>query len=298
MDAPRTPQQPPKLPGNPHVLSTALAFATMAQLVNGLPLEANGWDALESLLIRGHPLIGHDTLCDGVVEQTREFRDFFDERTLRFDAPVLQAYQDAALVAVSIHQIAVLLFQLEPKLSTPEEARRATLEGGRRIYRERRFEPRPTLFFHVDYMDYDQYPNGLADCVDLYFHSGRKYTTFRVWRLLDSKLNAFANFLLSTEPIPPSPFPILASDANLHRHDPWGAIALHHVFRDPWERKFPPTKPPETRDVRSTGDYPELAAMFTQLEEASRELNTEQAASNELSSQTAEPGEDSWRPSA
>jgi hypothetical protein len=76
------------------------------------------------------------------------------------------------LVAISIHQIAVLLFQLEPKLhagdidsvvSWKEEPRWVTFEGGRRIYEEPLFEPRPTMFFHVDYMDYDQYPNGLAD---------------------------------------------------------------------------------------------------------------------------------------
>ncbi len=96
---------------------------------------------------------------------------------------MLQAYQDAEiesqpfklrlieLVAVSTHQIAVLLFQLQPKLhagdvdavvSWKEEARWVELEGGRRIYREP-LKPRPTLFFHVDYMDYDQYPSGLAD---------------------------------------------------------------------------------------------------------------------------------------
>ncbi len=72
-----------------NVLSTTdLAFVTMAQLVDGLPLEANGWDAQGSLLIRGHPLIGHDTLCDGVIERIKEFRDGFDEKILRFDAPV------------------------------------------------------------------------------------------------------------------------------------------------------------------------------------------------------------------
>lgn len=96
----------------------------------------------------------------------------------------MQSYQDASfgsrdfkyrlveLVAVAVHQIAVLLFQLQPKLHTgdidsvvswKEEARWVTLEGGRRIFEEPLFEPRPTLFFHVDYMDYDQYPDGLGD---------------------------------------------------------------------------------------------------------------------------------------
>lgn len=51
--------------------------------------------------------------------------------------------------------------------------------------------------------------------------------------------------------------------------DPWDAIALYHVFRDPWERRIPLQKPPE-RDVRSVGDYPELQEMFDQIEEAIR----------------------------
>jgi hypothetical protein len=83
--------------------------------------------------------------------------------------------------------------------------------------------------------------------------------------MLDTHFNALVDFLLSTEPSPSPPFPILASDENVHRHDPWDAIALHQIFRYPWERRFPATKPPDTRDVRSTGDYPELAAMFTAM---------------------------------
>lgn len=77
MDPPSIPQQPSKLsidlldPDHHciltqairNVLSTELAFITMVQLVDGLPLETNGWGAQGSLLIHGHPPIGHDTLC-------------------------------------------------------------------------------------------------------------------------------------------------------------------------------------------------------------------------------------------
>lgn len=63
----------------------------------------------------------------------------------------------------------------------------------------------------------------------------------------------------------PSLFPVQASSENRHRHDPWDAIALHHIYRDPWERKYEPTKPLDERDVRSVGDYPELEDMFNQL---------------------------------
>ena len=106
-----------------------------------------------------------------------------------------------------------------------------------------------------------------AQSIDVYFHPGRNWETFRLWRPLDARFNAFVDFLLSEGPSPPTPFPFLASDCNLHHHDPWDAIALHHIFRDPWERKVSPTKPPE-RDVRSTSDYPELIGRFAKLHEA------------------------------
>ncbi len=94
----------------------------------------------------------------------------------------MQAYQSAEigsrqfklrlveLVARAVHQIAVLLFQREPKLhdgdidavvwwKDPEPL--VTVDGRQHPFPQ--MEPRPTLFFHVDYMDYDQYPDGLAD---------------------------------------------------------------------------------------------------------------------------------------
>jgi hypothetical protein len=71
-----------------NVLLTGLAELTMAQLVDGLPLAASGWDARGSLIIGDHPLTEHESLCDGVIDQTREFRSAFDPRILRFDSPV------------------------------------------------------------------------------------------------------------------------------------------------------------------------------------------------------------------
>jgi hypothetical protein len=50
-------------------------------------------------------------------------------------------------------------------------------------------------------------------------------------------------------------------------------MVLHHIFRDPWERKVPSTKPEETRDVRSVHDYPELEDMFEQLNAAAQEYD-------------------------
>lgn len=95
----------------------------------------------------------------------------------------MQAYQNSEigslefkmrlveLVAVAIHYIAMLLFQLQPKLhdgdiesvlSWKKEAEWETIRGRRRLIIEYP-DPKPTMFFHIEYMDYDQYPNGLAD---------------------------------------------------------------------------------------------------------------------------------------
>lgn len=75
------------------------------------------------------------------------------------------------LVARSIHQIAVLLFQSDDKLHNKEHINSVVswkreprwIGEGRRRVLEEPLEPRPTLFYHVDYMDHDQYPDGMAD---------------------------------------------------------------------------------------------------------------------------------------
>ena len=76
------------------------------------------------------------------------------------------------MVAVSVHQIAVALFDLVPKAHTSEYIKFVTEwqrpsgwveEFGRRTWEEPMFPPRPTHFFHCGYLDFDLYPNGLAD---------------------------------------------------------------------------------------------------------------------------------------
>ncbi|KAH6649296.1 hypothetical protein F5144DRAFT_521559 [Chaetomium tenue] len=297
-----------------NVLSTDLAETTYAQLVDGLPMVDTVWHMRGSLILRGHPLIGHDKVCEGALERVRFFRANFDVTSLQFDSVALQSYQNSAvgsrefklrlveLVANVLHDIGVLLFQSEHKLHSQEHINSVVswkrepqwVGEGRRRELEEPLEPRPTLFYHVDYMDHEQYPAGMADvagywaedrifggvvvfdrgvsgseCNDIYFHSGRQQTTFRVWRLLDTQFDDLVDFLLADNPAMPGPFPILASQANRHRHDPWDAIALHHIFRDPWERKYPSTKPIPTRDVRTAGDYPELDDMFDAVQSAS-----------------------------
>lgn len=76
------------------------------------------------------------------------------------------------MVAVSVHQIAVALFNLAPKSHTPEHIKFVTEwqePSGwveyydRKMWEEPLFPPRPTHFFHCQYLDFDLYPNGLAD---------------------------------------------------------------------------------------------------------------------------------------
>ncbi|KFA56062.1 hypothetical protein S40293_00044 [Stachybotrys chartarum IBT 40293] len=294
------------------ILATDVAETTMAQLVDGLPRADVAWEARGNLLTKAHPLADHEQLCTGVLEMTQSLRDGFGPETLSFDSQLLQAYSGAEMgskefnmrlvemVAVSVHQIAVALFNLAPESHTSEHIKFATEWQkpagwfecyGRRTWEEPLFPPPRTHFFHCAYLDFDLYPNGLADvagywaedrilggvvvfdrgqsgieCKDVFFHSERDKETFRVWCLLESQLAALADFLLGKTPLDGFSLPLSATDDNRYRLDPWDAIALYHVFCDPWERRIPLQKPAE-RDVRSVGDYPELQTWFDKIEE-------------------------------
>ena len=77
------------------------------------------------------------------------------------------------LVFAAIHEIAVAVFNLEPKSHTREEIQYITswqiepgweeLGEGYREWREPLYPAPPTHFFHHLYLDYDLYPNGVAD---------------------------------------------------------------------------------------------------------------------------------------
>lgn len=71
-----------------NVLSTEIAEITMAQLVDGLPLADTAWGTSGNVVLEGHPIIIHETLCDGSLEKTKTFRDAFDPAILRFDSRV------------------------------------------------------------------------------------------------------------------------------------------------------------------------------------------------------------------
>ena len=66
---------------------------------------------------------------------------------------------------------------------------------------------------------------------------------------------------------------MFATMQNFHRYDPWDALAWHHVFRNPWDRTIPDTRPPSPH-CKSAHDYPQIQGMFDALQAAA---NDEQA---------------------
>ncbi|KAK4243685.1 hypothetical protein C7999DRAFT_44559 [Corynascus novoguineensis] len=267
-------------------------------LIDGLPTTYTAWEGRAYWLYTGHPLLNHRKLCKGALERARRFRDEFDPAVLRFDSLVIRRYQNAApasrefkmrlaeLIAAGIHQIAAILFQSDDKVHTKEHIHNViswkkesewTDIGCRHPVFQEYPDPPPTLFYHCEYMDHQQYPHGLADvagywaedrilggvtvfsrgksgteCNDIYSHSARADYTPRVWRLLDSQFNDLTEFLLSEQPSA-TPLPILPSEENEPRYHSWDAMAVHRTFRDAWERAILSERP-EDRDRVAVGD--------------------------------------------
>lgn len=70
------------------------------------------------------------------------------------------------MVAIAIHQIAVDLYKLDLDLGNHKDlvtwAAPTSLQGFYSIYPSGQL---PTLFMHNNYVDFEQYPNGVADIV-------------------------------------------------------------------------------------------------------------------------------------
>ncbi|KAK4247304.1 hypothetical protein C7999DRAFT_14649 [Corynascus novoguineensis] len=190
------------------------------------------------------------------------------------------------LVAAGIHQIAAILFQSDDKVHIKDHIETVHSWKKKPVWMDMGcreptlFEypdPPLTLFCHYEYMDHQQYPYGLGDvagywaedrilggvvvfdrgklgteCNDIYFHSAQEQYTPHVWRLLDSQFNDLTEFLLSEQPSA-APLPILPSEENEPRYNSWDAMAVHQIFRDPWERAISSERP-EDRDCVAVGD--------------------------------------------
>lgn len=150
------------------LLHSKAAEVTFAQLVDGLPLarfatstQGMRWEP---------PILEHETLCPGVVERAKSFRDNLDPASLGLPVEVLERYQVKPagsresklpfleLIAVAIHRIAVLLYN---QGSFHKECD-PTVEESRLCYS---FRPHyyPTPFCLDQYSDPEQYPDGVAD---------------------------------------------------------------------------------------------------------------------------------------
>lgn len=258
------------------ILSTEIAETTYAQIVDGLPLPEVLNDAYGNLLSPNHPAYQHTHLNPGTIDTVRRFREEFDPQVLQFDNPVsdlpiihsnpetprhylitnthhklLLAFQASSpgsrvfrtrlieIAAVAVHQIAVLLYQNNPDLSSPTSTTRAVHawapprdDESRRSATWWRFHPEgppATLFCHGWYCDYAQYPDGVADVAGywaenrvlggvvlfdraeeargeataldaVYLHPDHDEVTYRICLLTDAQKKALLDFLLLDMP--------------------------------------------------------------------------------------------------
>ncbi|KAI5865862.1 hypothetical protein GGS23DRAFT_357446 [Durotheca rogersii] len=209
----------------------------------------------------------------------------------KISSPGSRAFQTRLieLAAVSIHQIAVQLYKLGTSFHKDDGI--ATWEPQKDHFLFWHYNPDgapPTLFQHRQYRYYDQYPDGVADGVGywaesrifggvvlfdrrepgsaddvdpeaVYLHPERKFSTYRIYRLLDSQKRKLSQFLLSEAPLPgTSPLPIFGDKNNRWRVDPEEPVETTGIYRDLWERKPLGKDDPDLRlrDVIDTIDYP------------------------------------------
>lgn len=168
-----------------NVLSTEIAEITFAQIQDGLPLAEVIDDSSSNLLRSDHPIFKHTELSPKSLDEVRAFREGFDVGLLRFDTPLLNAFQAASpgsrvfrtrlveILAVAIHQMAVMLYKNNPELA-PEssstvhkvhiwEPPKGPKSRWNTWWDFHPHGPPPTLFHHPWYINHDHYPNGAAD---------------------------------------------------------------------------------------------------------------------------------------
>ncbi|KAM5354427.1 hypothetical protein ACJ41O_001076 [Fusarium nematophilum] len=286
-----------------NIISTDIAEETYAQLIDGLPLAEVVQDDANADLPNEHPAHDHEEFCPGVLEKTREFRDSFDPELLSIDASLLADYRASSpgsrafniqlieLAALSVHEIAVQLYQMESMYHSdgnvvswrPPESYYIEYFTSASNYEK----AWPTLFRHAWYLDHQEYPHGLADVAgfwaesrifggvvlfdrrdpdefpdeaqpdSVWLHPSREEGTYRIVRLLDNQRQALLEFLTSKSPSL-SLLPILVDKRNVTREDPEEPIALTGIYRHIWERKPMPRSKSDFRmkDVWDQVDYP------------------------------------------
>jgi hypothetical protein len=232
------------------------------------------------------------------------------------------------MVAVSVHQIAVMLWKLDTSLHKND----GIIDWAPPKSEETEWwwvwhpdGPQPTLFFHPWYIDPDQYPDGIADMVGywaesrilggvvlfdrrapakggdpdaVYFHSSRKRVTYRIYQLLPEQKQALYDFLAADEPsTASSPLPILGDGNNRQRVDPEEPINETGIFRDSWERKELGLGDGDARfrDVINPLDYPTPQDKFAADMRALRRKETLEKRYYALPDSDSESGESMQR---
>ncbi|KAK4235062.1 hypothetical protein C8A03DRAFT_46730 [Achaetomium macrosporum] len=256
-------------------------------IIDGLPIGDVAFHS-RRYFHSGHPIDGaHEELCPGMLDKAREFCGQFQPEILKFNAQVLHEYRTCApgsrrfktrlieMVAVAIHQIAAILFELDTSVHKDDGiADWAPPKDDARYWERHPNGPLPTLFHHPWYEDYDQYPRGVADMVGywaenrilggvvlfdrrdpgaepgadpdtIYFHTDREHVTYRIYQLLPEQRNALLNFLTADAAPSTSPLPILGDENNRIRVDPEEPIQATGIYRDPlrtcWDKLEYPT---------------------------------------------------------
>ena len=72
-------------------------------------------------------------------------------------------------------------------------------------------------------------------------------TTSRLWRPLEHELDNLVDWFESETPLMKPPFPMFVTDDSSDQYDPWDAMAIYGIYRDPWERRIPVNKPSDAR---------------------------------------------------
>ncbi|KAH7236976.1 uncharacterized protein BKA55DRAFT_597482 [Fusarium redolens] len=226
------------------VIETDVAETTFAEIIDGIPTIDSYRDFHWPQ--DGHPATQHLDLCPGMIEKACQLRSDFPPTRLSFQLPLLRTFEETTiesrpfhlrlfeLLAVSIHQIAVYLYQQD---DSPRDA--SKWDG----YRH------PTAFCHSLYIEVERYLNGDADTVG-YWAEAKVFGGVLVFDRGASETEGDGQ-------ASQSPLPFTATSENRWRWDIWDAMAHFHVFRDRCERSVKPTQP--TGCAKSAVDWPEIA---------------------------------------
>ncbi|KAI1258362.1 hypothetical protein F5Y18DRAFT_413908 [Xylariaceae sp. FL1019] len=277
------------------LVSCDVAENTYGQIVDGMPTTDSYFEfhwGQEGLLIYDHESLCDGViektkrLRQGLnpltlkfnAQAVQAFQDS-DVDTTEFEMRLIE------LTAVACHSIAVHLYQLDDGVHKHAE-HEAWLQDeisrlGEDTANEARFLPPATLFYHGNYRHSHQYPQGIADVVgywaeakifggvvlvdrgesetearNIFLHPSRVQGPRTVYPPTAVQHRTLIRFLLSDSAKEQSPLPLLDSDDNRPRYEPYDAFKYFHIFRDRYETVLPPVR--KVKHTIRTTDFPEI----------------------------------------